>query len=199
VHAHDDPNGRADALINLGRLCRKVHQYTTALHAFKASLALTTLPRLQLPALGGAILTASVLGDDATVDALSGVAERLAGAGEPVYECAAAWFDLATAAMTREAFAAADRYLRAARAITVPRGFHELTWQLDAMAEQLAARAGARRPGESLAARASNETTGRQEPTGDAALRLDPASSSVLAEIRALPIGDTLAAVLART
>ncbi|AHG92533.1 Tetratricopeptide repeat-containing protein (plasmid) [Gemmatirosa kalamazoonensis] len=185
VHAHDDAEGRAEMLINLARLCRKVGEYAAALRAFQASLGLTTVRRLQLPALGGAVLAASALGDHATADALSAVAERLAAAGEPAYERACAWIDLASGALTRGARGAAERYVHTARAITIPAGFHELTWQTDDMANALAAAPREHRPTRA-------RTVAPPPPLG-------APSSAVIAEIRALPVDDATVDALVGT
>jgi hypothetical protein len=176
--AHVDPTRRADLLINLATLCRKVGQEYAALRSYRAALTLASISRLRLPALRGAVLAAARLGRRTLVSTLSAETEAEIGrAGQP-YECARAWLDLAEVHTVLDDRERAEQCVAHARDLAAEYGYHEIAWRADERAEQLAmARAAAR--SDAAATFAADATP--QYPLADESL-------VVIARLTALPL-----------
>ena len=134
--AAGDPTRRADMLINLAELCRKVGQYAAALRGYQAALVLTRLPRLRLAALDGAAVAAAHVGNRALLAELTRTAEaEIASSGLP-YESAVAWLALAEAPARVGAAAEVARSRARAMELAMAGGFHEVRYRAEALAVQ---------------------------------------------------------------
>ena len=184
--AFDDALGdaarRAELLINLATLCQKVGQEYAALRAYRAGLSLSSISRLRLPALRGALRSAAQLGRRTLVSSLVTETEaEIARAADP-YECSRAWLDLAEVHAVLENPEVAEQCVARARALASEYGYHEIAWRADHRSEQLAEQGAA-------AASASGAHRGLgSSPT--APYPLADESLVVIARLTALPLGN---------
>jgi tetratricopeptide (TPR) repeat protein len=129
--ASEDADRRADALSNLGGLCRRAGDHDAALRAFRASIALTETPRHRLTALRNAALSAAQgARSDLVAEFARDADVAMARVGQP-YEVARAQLDLGEAYATLGDVAEAGTRLHDARAIAERYGYHELAWRVE--------------------------------------------------------------------
>jgi hypothetical protein len=124
--AGDDAARVAELLVNVAAVSSDAGFDASALRGYVAAAARATAPRIRLPALAGAALSAARLGDEARVRALTDeLRPALASAALP-YERADALVLLAEAWATLAPASGGQPFARRARALADAYGFHEL-------------------------------------------------------------------------
>jgi tetratricopeptide (TPR) repeat protein len=140
-HAYRDAWGNdeaeAEMLLNLAQLAFDVGRTDAALAGFTAALARRPGPRLALPALGGAARAAGAVGRIDLLNRYAREVDAYRGDESFAYSMASALLDVALGLESHDRPAARER-VRAGLVLTTEYGFHEIDFQLRALAEQLA-------------------------------------------------------------
>ncbi|HJU64287.1 MAG TPA: tetratricopeptide repeat protein [Gemmatimonadaceae bacterium] len=164
--AGNDADRRADELINLAEICLRGGEYHAALNGYRVALRLTSLARLRLAALGGAVLAATRAKKHADLVRLAHDAEvEIARAQQP-FESAQTLIELAEAFEMAGATDRAASYRDRAAETAERGGFYEVIHRADSVAARLVAR------------------------TESSRLKLGQRSSRIVRAIEALPIDE---------
>jgi tetratricopeptide (TPR) repeat protein len=136
----DDPDRQADMAINLGEICLRIGEYRAALTSYRVALAQTSLARLRLAALGGAVLAATRAREPGMLARLAREAEvEIARAQQP-FESAQTLVELAEAFELAGATEKAASYRDRAAETAERGGFYEVIHRADSVAARLVAR-----------------------------------------------------------
>ncbi|HJR64377.1 MAG TPA: tetratricopeptide repeat protein [Gemmatimonadaceae bacterium] len=136
-----DPDRHADMAINLGEICLRLGEYRAALNSYLVALAGTSLARLRLAALGGAVLAATRAREPGTLARLAREAEAEIARAQQPFESAHTLVELAEAFELAGATERAASYRDRAAETAERGGFYEVIHRADSMAARLAARA----------------------------------------------------------
>jgi tetratricopeptide (TPR) repeat protein len=128
------PDTRAEALLNMAEICRLTGEHEAAFRVFKVAIEWTSVPRVRLHALSGALQTAIVLHQmDAAAVYRREITALMPMIADP-YTLTAIGIEFADALYRLGEHAAATDALAQAQSIAVEQSFHELVHR----AEQLA-------------------------------------------------------------
>lgn len=166
---------RAEALLNLGSLCRRVGDHAAALRALQACLALAPVPRLRMNALGSAALTAAQSGRPELVPGFVAEADEAVAAISLPWESASVQLEIAEAVAETGDLAGAAKRARAALSLAERHRFFELTWRAEG----------------AIAAyeKAATERAGRPTPAAARTGSRDPGPfETVMGLVRGLPL-----------
>ena len=139
-HAEGNEEKQMEMLINLAQLARDAGYPAAALRGFLSALTRTTIPRLRLSAVGGALVAAAEVGERALVERLRLIAERDASRSLLPYESAQATRAISVALRTIGDVAGAETYRLRARTLAKKGGFFELVVATEPVAEAAPAR-----------------------------------------------------------
>ncbi len=129
------PDTRAEALLNMAEVCRLTGEYEAALRVFRVAIEWTSVSRVRLHALSGALQTAIVLHRVAEINQYRReIAQLMPTIAEP-YTLAMIGLEFADALYRLGERACADETLAKARALAVAQSYHEIVHR----AEQTAA------------------------------------------------------------
>ena len=129
---------RAEMLVNLGAVGRQAGEYRAALGACLTALEITDVPRIRIPALGTAALSAAQLGERKLFGFLVKDFERTCGLSGQMFENARALVEFAEAASVLNDEHQSFGFLQRAVLIAEEGRFHEVTAHAELVQNTLA-------------------------------------------------------------
>ncbi|HYV96548.1 MAG TPA: hypothetical protein VE967_03740 [Gemmatimonadaceae bacterium] len=141
--AGDDMERRATIIANLSALAFRLGRFKASRRGCLASLSLTTVARIQIPVLANLALIAGATNDLAELGRITSMIDRRLASTTLHFELAHACFDLAQAWQQVGELQKAEQHLSRAREIAAERGFHEVSFRSEVLAEAIASAAAA--------------------------------------------------------
>jgi hypothetical protein len=135
----NDIERRATMVANLSSLALRKGRFRAARRGCIATLGMTQLERIVLPALGNLALVAAAVDDVRELGRVSSMIDRASVSSFLPYELARARFELAQAWQQVGELEKSEQCLTGARDLARAHGFHEVSFRSDLLAEAIAA------------------------------------------------------------
>jgi hypothetical protein len=137
--SREDIERRATMVSNLAFLALRNGRFVAARRGLIATLSMSQLDRIQLPALGGLALVSAATRNVAELERVARMIDRAADASALPYETARMRFELAQAWQEAGKLEKAEQCMARGRDLAVAHGFHEVSFRSDVLAEAIQA------------------------------------------------------------